>query len=218
VDPNDRQALLTVILFSRILSNVAASTVVIEIGYETQGRVLLRVAMESMFTLIAIEKHPELVDQFIHADELERKRMLNKARMWTMPTLKAQAELHATDEKLTKIQESIDELGARKISIEDYAKAAELHDWYLTAYSVFSASVHSNVRDLQKHFALSKDGEIAEILNEPILISLDRLYLSASEILLRSLESVTITFKLDISEFISRTTKRLELLANAIEG
>jgi hypothetical protein len=217
--PKDNlRRVLAALLFSRTISNVAAATLVFESGYESQGRALLRVAMESTFTLVAIDKTPDLADQFAKEDDLQRKRMLNKARMWRAPELQEQARASATDEKLVEIQETIDENAVRKMSTEEYSKAAGLHDWYLTAYSLFSSSIHNSVRDLEGHIETDDEGEIIHIINEPILEGLESLYLTGSEVLLNALSSVSNIFELEISQFITQTNERLTTLSDEIEG
>jgi hypothetical protein len=210
--------LLVAVLFTRTLANVASTVLVVEHGYDVQGRALLRAAMESLFSLVAIEKDPEQAKKFVVADELERKRMLNKSRAWSAPALKAQAQQSATDDKLEEIEKAIEATGAKSISTESMAKTAGLHDWYLTAYAVFSASVHSNVRDLQRHLVLTEHNEIEEIRNEPIIEELDRLLLIASEILLKGLESLDVVFGLNDENFRSRAYGRLAKLAESLEG
>ncbi len=217
--PKDNlRLLLAALLFSRTISNIGAATLVFESGFESQGRALLRVAMESTFTLVAIDKTPDLADQFAKEDDLQRKRMLNKARMWNSPELQEQAKSRATDEKLAEIQEAIEENAVRKMSTEDYSKAAGLHDWYLTAYSLFSASIHNSVRDLEGHIETDVEGEITEIINEPILDGLESMYLTGSEVLLNALNSVSNIFELEISQFITQTHERLTTLSDEIEG
>ena len=214
---DDLRSILVALLFSRTISNVVASTVVSESGYESQARVLLRVAMESTFTLVAIDRNPELADQFAKEDELNRKKMFNKARMWNAPDLKEKAKERATDEKLKEIQEKIEQNNVKKMSTEEYSKAAGLHDWYLTAYSLFSSSIHNSVRDLESHVISDDEGEITQIINEPILDGLGYLYLTGSEIFLTALNSVSNVFGLDVSDFHDQSSKKLASLANQIE-
>lgn len=218
IPKDDLRRILVALLFSRTISNVAAATLVFESGYESQGRALLRVAMESTFTLVAIDKNPDLAEQFAQEDDLQRKRMFNKARMWNTPELQKQARVHATDEKLAEIQEAIEENAARKLPTEEYSKLAGLHDWYLTAYSLFSTSIHNSVRDLESHIDTDHEGEITQIINEPILDGLESLYLTGSEILLNALISVSNVFEFEISDFTTQTHERLTALADEIES
>jgi hypothetical protein len=218
IPKDNMRPMLAALLFSRTISNVAASTLIFESGFESQGRALLRVAMESTFILVAIDKNPELADQFAQEDDLQRKRMFHKARMWNSPELQEQARAHSTDEKLAEIQEAIKENAVKKMTTEEYSKAAGLHDWYLTAYSLFSTSIHNSVRDLESHIDTDHDGEIIQIINEPILDGLESLYITGSEILLSALNSVSNIFELDVSQFVTQTQEKLTALADEIEG
>lgn len=218
VGRDNLRELLVAVLFARTIANTASAVLVVEHGYDVQGRALLRAAMESLFSLVAIEKDPEQAEKFVVADEQERKRMLNKSRAWSAPALKAKAQHIATDEKLEEIEKTIEATNAKRISTESMAIAAGLHDWYLTAYALFSASVHSNVRDLERHLVLTEDNEIEEIRNEPIIEELDRLLLTASELLLKGLESLDVVFGLNSENFRSHAYERLAKLETNLEG
>lgn len=207
---NDRRAELMALSFCRIISNVEAFVIVIEYGHESQGGALLRGSMESMFRLIAIEKNPELAEQFDYESALERKKMLTKITLLKNPALKA--KLSPTDETRAEIEESASKGNGKSISIEEYAKSADLHDWYLINYSIFSASVHGSVRDLQKHLELNDKGELTPILNESVYGGLNTLFDIGSNILLISFDSISRAFILAVPEWRTNLQNRLEEL------
>lgn len=169
IDINADQELLVATLFSRTLANVQAAIILVENGMDVQARVLLRAAMDSLFSLAAISKSKDVAEEYILADERERKRMLSKAEKWSTSDLKSQFDGISTQKIRGKIEEKIEKTGAKLISSESMSIKAGLHDWYLTAYSVFSASVHSYVRDLEKHLVVDKSGKIEMLKNEPEL-------------------------------------------------
>src|SRR2546422_2812888 len=63
------QHLLVMALFARTLSNTSAAMLVAEHGYEVQCKTLLRTALESMFSLVAIANDPKMAEAFAQADE-----------------------------------------------------------------------------------------------------------------------------------------------------
>lgn len=87
---------------------------------------------------------------------------------------------------------------------------AGLHDWYLTAYTIFSDAVHGNIHDLKQQFVRSEDDEEIEGVRSGATVdSLDSLYLCASEILLKGLEVMDDVFQVDTGEFRARMMERL---------
>jgi hypothetical protein len=213
VQRNHLQHLLVASIFVRTLSNTAAAIVVAERGFDVQCRILLRSAMESLFSLVAIAKNPELAETFVAADERERKRMLHKSRKWSGADLKEQADVHATEELLREIERNIEEADAKLMSTEQWSIAAGLHDWCLTAYAVFSASVHGNVRDLERQLVLTENREIEAIRNEPAVEGVDNLYLTASEVLINAVEQLLLVFNIDTRPFCSEAAEKLRSIA-----
>jgi hypothetical protein len=218
VHRDDLQQLLVAVLYARTLATVSAAILIAEHGYDVQCRVLLRSAMEALFSLVAIVRDPAMADAFTLADERERKRMLWKTRSLSNPELRARAALHATDEQLREIEDAIEATDAKSISVEAMAKAARLHDWYLTAYAVFSGSVHGNVRDLERHLVVTDESEIEAIRNEPVIEQLDRVFLTAVEVLVQAMEALSLVFEMDTERFRVRVAEELKLLVKTIEG
>lgn len=88
------------------------------------------------------------------------------------------------------------------MSTEEMAKVAGLHDWYLTAYTVFSDAVHGNIHDIEQQFVRSEyDDEIEGVRSGAIIDDLHGLYLCASEVLLKGLEAMDDVFQVDTRGF-----------------
>ena len=169
---------------------------------ETQATILLRCLLEALFSLVASSKSEEVVKKFINADLLERRKFFNKARMCKGDSLKGLADKHATDEVISNIQKDIDTFEAKRLSTEDISIKAELHDWYLTAYSLFSHSVHSSIRDLEKHLITDRNGDITGLKNEPTSDDYELLLATAAEAMLHTLKAIERVFDLDTSDFV----------------
>jgi hypothetical protein len=162
VDGGNRQHVLAACLFARTLSNAQAAVILLGRGMEPQTRAMLRTTLESLFALAAVVTDPALADRFTFAHHIEQRRMFFGAREWTSPELKERAAAAATDDKLKEIEAHISETEAKKISAEALAKAAGLHEWYLTAYGLLSWAVHSTVGDLERHVVYADDGSVQE--------------------------------------------------------
>ncbi|MEZ0231377.1 MAG: DUF5677 domain-containing protein [Methylophilaceae bacterium] len=197
------------VLFARTVSNTSAAMLVAEHGYEVQSKTLLRTALESLFSLVAIANDPKMAEAFMQAGERELKRKVFKSRLWS-EWLKSTVETRLNSENFKKYEDLAKSTKAKNISTEEMAKAAGLYDLYLTAYTVFSASVHGNIGDLEQQFVYSEDGlEIEGIRSGAIVDNLHGLYLVASEILLKGLEAMETVFQIDTEEFRSNMMERL---------
>lgn len=212
------QSLIAGMLFIRTLANCQGAYLLIERGMDIQARILLRATLESLFSFVAICKSEQTAQEFIDANECARKKMLNKARMWEEEALKEMAKEYATEEKLEEINNAIEEKNAKSICTERMSIKAELHDCYLTIYCVLSQSVHTSVRDLERHLVLNEIGIIKELCNEPAIDDLAVLLLMASESLLHALNSLKILFKIDVEAFCSEKYKALEELVNTMRA
>ena len=205
------QHLLVMVLFTRTLSNTSAAMLLAEHGYKVQCETLLRTGLESLFSLVAIANNPKMAESFAQASERELKRRVFKSKLWSQD-LKATVESRFNTENFKKVESIAKSTKAKSISTEEMAKAAGLHDLYLTAYTLFSGSVHVNIKELEKQFVLNEDdSEIVGIQSGAIINDLDGLYLIACEILLKSLEAMEITFHIDTKEFRSQIMERLAL-------
>lgn len=195
------QHLLVMALFARTVSNTSAAILVLEHGYNVQCKTLLRTALESMFALAAIAKNPSMAESFAQSGDRETKRKVFKSRLWS-ESLRAPLASRFSSETFKKAEDIAKSKKAKIISTEEMAKMAGLHDWYLTAYTIFSDSVHGNIHDLEQQFVRSEDGEKIEgVRSGAIVDDLHGLYLCTSEVLLKGLEAMDNVFQLDTGEF-----------------
>ena len=208
------QHLLTAALFARTVSNTSAAMLVAEHGYKVQCKALLRTALESVFALAAIVKDPNMADAFVESGERELKRKVFKSKLWSQH-LRAPLAHRFSSETFKKANDIAKSTSAKSISTEEMAKVAGLHDWYLTAYTMFSDAVHGNIHDLDQQFVRSDhDDEIEGIRSGALVDDLQGLYLCASEILLKGLEAMDDVFKIDTQNF---REDMLTNLASAVE-
>ena len=212
INNENAQHLVCASLYARCMSMYQATITISLKGMETQTTILLRCLLEALFSLVASSKSEEVVKKFINVDLLERRKFFNKARMCKGDSLKDLADKHATDEVITNIQKDIDDFEAKRFSTEEISKKAGLHDWYLTAYSLFSHSVHSSIRDLEKHLIIDGNGDITGLKNEPISDDFDLLFATAAEAMLHALIAVERVFTLNTSDFVTKKYKKLENL------
>lgn len=155
-----------------------------------------------------------MAEAFVQSGERELKRKVFKSHLWSQ-NIRAPLASRFSSETFKKAKDIAKSTKTRSISTEEMAKLAGLHDWYLTVYTLFSDAVHGNIHDLDQQFIRSDyDGEIEGIRSGAIVDDLHGLYLCASEILLKGLESMDDVFRTDTKGFRERMLKKL---ATAVE-
>jgi hypothetical protein len=215
---NNAQSLLAATLFARTLANCQGAYLLIERGMDTQAKILLRAAIESLFVFAAICKSEKTAQEFIDSNEPARKKILNKVLNWESAPLKKMVKKGDLEKKREEIDNTIKERNAKPYYAEQMSIKADLHDLYLTAYTVFSGSVHSSVRDLEKHLILDDNGIIKGFCNAPVIDGLDSLLLTASETILRALNPLGNLFKMDLGNFYSEKYYALRKLKEGTKG
>jgi hypothetical protein len=190
VHQNNNVERYAAVLFIRTLTTVQASVLLLEKGLLSQARTLLRSAMETQFSLTAIAKHPNFIDQLIDGHAAEQKRAAGNIRLWTHPELKRIAEAEISSGRWKSIQEN----SAKRLKTIDIAKKAGLEDWYWTVYMVFSWSAHGAALDLGRHVVKGADGEATGFRNEPDVEDQESSWLCAIEILWNAMNSLSLVF------------------------
>jgi len=184
-----------------------------EKGMIAETRVILRTLLEILFCIGAIANNDGIAEVYLLEDEIHRKKFLNKFKMlsWTNKDGNANPEL---DDLLSVIKNNIDDKDMVELKIQWFAGKAGLSDYYNSVYSIFSSSVHANVRDLEELAIVDGNGEITEFLFGPddATRSIPSLLLTAGESLVLILRSINLKFKLGISEKIDEFRTRIGIL------
>jgi hypothetical protein len=189
-------------LYIRCLTTFQGLVLLAERGMMAQARVLARALIETLFTLCAIVKKPELLDVYFKEDKKRRLRFLEKFKEFhggKLPENVKQEEIKTIEKDL---KEDIDREGIRIRKTEEWAADAELATWYLTAYAVLSDSVHTTARDLEDHLKVNDRGDIEEFLWGPDGRGVD-------EILLTGIEAMHFAIGCTLSFFRSQRDKEV---------
>jgi hypothetical protein len=158
VDPKSKLQVTTSVLFARMVELYQAIVVVIDRGMVTPGRIIFRVFLEAFFHFFAIHRDSEYLNEYLNQFHVQRKTMVNRIRNSTSPHLE---ELRRPIDinLVAEIRQTLDEKGVRKVSIEEVARKADLHDIYVTVYEVLSRAVHSSASDLESHLDYNTEKE-----------------------------------------------------------
>ncbi|MFC3652829.1 DUF5677 domain-containing protein [Dyella humi] len=211
VAPEDMQGLVVATFFSRTINSIQASVILIERGLSSQAKVVLRAAMESLFGLRAC-LDGEFCERLVATDAVKRKKHFRKAEQLVQRGVIPDVDGVLTKDTLAQIEADIAETNARDLTTADIAKAAGLHDWYLGVYAMFSASVHTTVRDLTEYILVDGNGEIAALTNDPYLKACAGLLICAIEQMLMASTAAAAYFGFDHLDYWERQHKALRLL------
>lgn len=113
---------------------------------------------------------------------------------------------------MKEIEEEIAADQAKEFKVEDMARKAGLHEWYLMVYSVFSGAVHTVPRDLEDHLIID-NGRLVAISSAPRLEGLRELLLTASEMLLIAAGALEDVFKIGAGDLREELSSRLRSTA-----
>jgi hypothetical protein len=157
----DKQEVLVSTLYLRVLNNYQASILLAERGMMPQSGVLARAMIEALFSLCAIAKNEKYANDFILENQKHRLKFLNKFRQLHggLPPDSYKEEVDLLEQKL---KDEIKSGEIKEKSTEQWSRDADMHDWYLTAYSLLSVSVHSKVKDLERYLVLNDKEDIVE--------------------------------------------------------
>lgn len=212
---NERQ-LVTSVLFARLLELYQGAIVLAERGLSTPVRIQFRAFLEAFFHRIAIHIDPGYLDDYLNQFHIQRQKLVNRFRHASSPRLKDLRQ--DLDEALVaEIAKTVKDEGAQRISIEDVARRAQLHDIYVTVYEVLSRAVHTSASDLESHLQLSKDSdEIVGFLYGPSSNETRRVICLMGMALSEALEQVSRTFGEDRKELCSSHKERFQALLREV--
>lgn len=214
IHSKDVQELLIGLLLIKALSAFQGSILLIERGMLTEAKILLRTLLEVLFRIGAISKNREIAKAYVLEDERHRKKFLNKFKLLSDSIKEAHGNPEL-DDLLSTLNQNIHEKDIKELQTQWFANKAGLDDYYHSAYSLFSLSVHANVRDLEELVVADTEGNIKEILSGPDVTGIPPLLLTAGEALILITYDISKYFKLGLEKQLEKLHERLK---NEIEA
>ncbi len=184
------QQVLIVSLLPRLFTAFQACVLCCERGLEAEAFLTARKVVELTFKIVAISKSRDAARRYVKSDEVQRRNALKKLKslqtvQHPTKTMEEIDRLHSEAEQKVRA-EQLHEMNTR-----DFAKDADLLDWYNTAYAYFSISAHANVRDLESILEKDATGEIETVRYGPELNLQSSILATAAESAILSLEAST---------------------------
>jgi hypothetical protein len=176
-------------LYLRTLHNYQGMILMAERGMISQGRILVRAMLDSMFPLVAIAKDHSFAPIYARNHQLQLVKYVEKVQKLTSTRI-PELELPEAQSRITELRNEIKKFGIKEIKTEELADKAGLKDWYLTAYAQLSGTVHSRAGDLEEYLVLTSEQEIKELDWGPRVKGLELKLATAMDAMLLSIEHV----------------------------
>ncbi len=158
VHNRDGQVLFTACLAIKLMNDVQAAVILLERGLTSQGRSILRVALECLVVLTKITQSYEFVHAYVKVGEQDRLKLVKAIRLNPNQGFDdVRADL--TDALIATIKDTIGET-QNKRNVEQWAKDVGLDHLYDGTYRLFSQEVHSSPRAIDQYFMADGEGEI----------------------------------------------------------
>lgn len=187
------------VLFARMMEHYQSVIVLLERGMDNSARVMFRAFLEGYFALKAMMADPDFLDLFLNQFLLYRKSTINRIRNSTHDLLQSIRD-EFSDELVEEINQQIQDLGVRKLTIEEMARRAGLEPVYAVAYIQLCQATHTSAFDLENHLRIeSESDEIVGFRYGPSNAEASRLLPLACMCMADSLEEVSKIFGVDPS-------------------
>ena len=157
VDWKNNHKLIIHTLCLRIIEHFQGTVLMLERGMMTQAKVLTRAMLEIVFILVALQKNPDLLKCYLDQHEDGRKKALKAALQFKNKDLRASAKKHHLEKHYVPQINSLKGKELNPLAPKQWAKEADLEDFYNLYYVLYSNSIHSNLSALDDHVEESQD-------------------------------------------------------------
>lgn len=166
VDRGNAREVLLVSLFVRLLQLYEGVILLEQFGVGSASLAVLRVQLETAFTLGAVGRDADVMRRYVAQDHLRRLRFF-RALEHTSASVLASLDLNRAIELKSDLERRVQEERVRPLSTEELARLADMQDWYDVAYRLLSGPVHSTIRDILQGHLIISEGVIEKIRSGP---------------------------------------------------
>jgi hypothetical protein len=163
INANDikEQEAVVATLYIRSMHAFQSIIILAERGLDSGSKTLLRNLLETVFHLCASVIDTKYAEDFLNQDHFQRLKLLNKLKH--NPRIRKQLKDFPSEEEMENeiqtLKDEIKENSIQKISIEDSARRAGLHDFYIVQYSLLSGDTHSSPRSIESYLGFGDKGK-----------------------------------------------------------
>lgn len=212
IHKHDGQEILAACLFLKILEDVQGAVILLERGMLSQGRSLLRVAIEAFIILSKVCDSKAFVMAFLMVGEAERLKLANSIRESKGQAFEGIRE-KITDELLRELKEAVDTAEIKSEKVRKWAEDLKLTALYDSVYRLFSQDVHSMARSLENYLILDEREEFQSFRWGPYFQKdFSTELLEAVRLLLVSANLMDMLFNLNVDKEIKSLMEEMKIL------
>jgi hypothetical protein len=194
----DGQEIIVASLFLKMLADYQGAIIVLERGLVAQGEALLRCTLEAYFLLKRAVEDDGFATRWAKSDDLDRLRMLQSvgAGEGGLPLTVDPVVLEV---KMAELRRQIQTNEAKRIKVKDVVHETEAH-WLPCLYTIWSFSVHSAPRAVEKYVQSGAPGEgMREFNSAPSEDGLDFTLAWGAIVMVAVWTPLSKLFRLDVS-------------------
>lgn len=151
IDWEDNHKLVISVLFLRSVEIFQSVFLMLEIGIMPSAKILTRTMLEIVFTLVALQKNPELLEKYSNQHEQSYFYNLKSTLEFKNEHLRKAAKEHGLEKIYIEKKRERKNKEIETLSPKQWAVAAELEDLYNVYYNIYSDSIHCNPSALDDH-------------------------------------------------------------------
>ena len=211
---NSRSECLVAALFLRVISTFEATIILINSCITIESQILIRALMESLFALRAITLNENIAEEYYQYNLKIKKQALE--HLLKSPSGVDKSKLPEIYKSVKELETQIELRKIKNVSVKYLAEKGDLLDYYYTAYTKLSWTVHSNILDVgQTHMVGKSDNYIDSIHLSIQIDDVDTPFLTALECLVIALRSVNNFFKTNVESDIKAYENQYKTLYNS---
>jgi len=154
VNNEDSQEISASCLYAKVLNSFQSSVLLYRYGLSVEGRIIIRTVLESAFILKAICDNSDYAQDFVMMDNKDRERFGKAVNDKKNEDIFKDIKEEIPETLYEDLKKENREKGIKMISVEEWAKRADLEEFYQCAYRVLSMGIHTNPRALENYIRL----------------------------------------------------------------
>lgn len=186
VNRNNLRELVLSTLVHKAMTAYQGAIVVAERGMHSEARILLRTLLEVTFKAVAIAKNPDAVREYVGENVFQQRRLIRNFKKLS-PELRGSSDSYELDQAEAALTAQITAEGIVERKTFWYAEQAAMEDFYRSAYSLLSETVHVSVGQLESLLNVDAKGVLSGLKYGPSDAGIEHNLLTGAEALLFTL-------------------------------
>lgn len=211
VDGSSQYKMVLHTLLVRLLEIFQGTYLMLERGMMVPVEHLTRGMLEIMFMVVALEKKPNLLQAYLDQHEKNHTQMLRAALEFKGKALAEAVKQNNIKQLLDQKLEKQKGNKLKTLQVKEWAKEAELEDFYSLYYVLYSTSTHSSLSSLDDHIDVEATGEV-NVAFGPTDKHLYEVAKCGMSVLVNAMQSIGKVFQQDLSPDLDRFAAQVKLL------